>query len=111
LALTVFTCATFVPVKWVLTLLEQPAEVIPGAASYVRVAIPGVFPFYAFVLLRQSLQAMGRVAPVMWTVLAGNVLNAALNWIFIYGNLGSPALGAAGSSLATSVSRWVMALM
>ena len=111
LALTVFTCATFVPVKWVLTVLQQPTEVIPDAASYVRVAIPGVFPFYAFVVLRQSLQAMGRVAPVMWTVLAGNVLNAALNWIFIYGNLGSPALGVAGSSLATSVSRWVMALM
>lgn len=110
LALTVFTCATFVPVTWALTVFRQPAEVIPDAASYVRVAIPGVFPFYAFVVLRQSLQAMGRVAPVLWTVLLGNVLNAGLNWIFIYGNLGSPVLGVAGSSLATSISRWVMAL-
>ena len=75
-----------------------------------RVAIPGVFPFYAFIVFRQSLQAMGRVAPVLWTVLVANLLNAGLNWVFIYGHLGSPALGVAGSSLATSISRWVMAL-
>jgi len=110
LALTVFTCATFVPVKWVLLALRQPPEVVPDAASYVRIAIPGVFPFYAFIVFRQSLQAMGRVAPVLWTVLVANLLNAGLNWVFIYGNLGSPAMGVAGSSLATSVSRWVMAL-
>jgi MATE family multidrug resistance protein len=110
LALTVFTCATFVPVKPVLSALRQPAEVVPGAASYVLVAIPGVFPFYAFIVLRQSLQAMGRVAPVLWTVLMANVLNAGLNWVFIYGNLGAPPMGVAGSSLATSISRWAMAL-
>jgi len=111
LALTVVTCATFLPVTWVLTLLGQPAEVIPDAATYVRVAIPGVFPFYAFIVFRQSLQAMSRVAPVLWTVLVANVLNAGLNWVFIYGHLGSPALGVGGSSLATSISRWVMALL
>jgi MATE family, multidrug efflux pump len=110
LALTVFTCLTFVPVEWVLRALRQPPEVIPDAASYVRIAIPGVFPFYAFVVFRQSLQAMHRVAPVLWTVLLANLLNAGLNWVFIYGNLGSPALGVAGSSIATSVSRWAMAL-
>ena len=110
LALTVFTCATFVPVKWVLLSLRQPPEVVPDAASYVRIAIPGVFPFYAFVVFRQSLQAMHRVAPVLWTVLVANLLNAGLNWVFIYGNLGSPALGVAGSSVATSISRWAMAL-
>ena len=110
LALTIFTCAALVPVEWVLYTLKQPPEVVPDAASYVRIAIPGVFPFYAFIVFRQSLQAMHRVAPVLWTVLLANLLNAGLNWVFIYGHLGSPALGVAGSSIATSVSRWAMAL-
>src|SRR5215211_7435121 len=96
LALTVFSCATLIPARAVLTMLGQPAEVIPDAATYVRIAIPGVFPFYAFVVFRQSLQAMHRVAPVLWTVLAANALNAGLNWVFIYGNLGSPVLGVGG---------------
>ena len=111
LALTILTCAMFAPAEWVLSLLGQPPEVVPGAASYVFFAIPGVFPFYAFVVFRQSLQAMGRVAPVLWTVLAANLLNAGLNWVFIFGHLGSPALGVAGSSIATSISRWAMALL
>jgi MATE family multidrug resistance protein len=54
---------------------------------------------------------MSRVAPVLWTVLVANVINIALNWIFIYGNLGSPALGVTGASIATSIGRWAMALM
>jgi MATE family multidrug resistance protein len=57
------------------------------------------------------MQAMHRVAPVLWTVLVANLLNAGLNWVFIYGNLGSPALGVGGSAVATSISRWVMALL
>jgi MATE family multidrug resistance protein len=111
LALTIITCAAFIPAPWVMSLLRQPAEVVPDAAAYIRVAIPGVFPFYAFVVFRQSLQAMGRVAPVLWTVLAANLINIALNWVFIFGNLGSPALGVTGASLATSIGRWAMALM
>ena len=105
LALTIVTCATFIPVHWALTVLGQPAELIPDAATYVRVAIPGVFPFYAFIVFRQSLQAMHRVQPVLWTVLVANLLNACLNWVFIYGNLGSPAMGVGGASLATSIGR------
>src|SRR5690349_24586713 len=41
LALTVFSCATFIPARAVLTALRQPADVIPDATTYVRVAIPG----------------------------------------------------------------------
>ena len=111
LALTIVTCATFIPVRAVLGLLNQPAEVIPDAATYVHIAIPGVFPFDAFIVFRQSLQALGRVAPVLWTVLAANLLNAGLNWVFIFGNLGSPAMGVGGASLATSIGRWAMALV
>jgi multidrug resistance protein, MATE family len=111
LALTIVTCATFIPVHAVLGLLNQPAEVIPDAATYVHIAIPGVFPFYAFIVFRQSLQALGRVAPVLWTVLAANLLNAGLNWVFIFGNLGSPAMGVGGASLATSIGRWAMAVV
>src|SRR5687768_13411362 len=110
IVLTLVTCAAFLPVEPLLRLLRQPPETIPDAARYVQIAIPGVFPFYAFIVFRQSLQAMGRVAPVLWTVLAANVLNVGLNWVFIFGNLGSPPLGVSGASVATSISRWVMAV-
>jgi len=35
------------------------------------------------------------------------VLNVALNWVLIRGHLGAPAMGVAGSALASSIATWV----
>ena len=35
----------------------------------------------------------------------GSVLAPLLNWVFVYGNLGSPPLYASGSAIATAISR------
>jgi MATE family multidrug resistance protein len=99
------------PAPQVLTLFRQPPEIIPDASSFLRISIVGVVPYLAFVVLRQTLQAMHRVAPIVWTMLAANLVNAGLNWVFVYGHLGSPPLGAAGSAIATAVSRWLMAFL
>lgn len=88
--------------------LQQPADVIPLAKSYIWILIPSVLPFFLFIALRQSLQAMGKVRPVLLTMLAANVVNIALNWTLIFGNLGFPAMGVAGSAWATTLSRWFM---
>ena len=53
---------------------------------------------------------MSRVRAIVMTVIAANVINLFLNWVLIFGNLGSPAMGAVGSAWGTSVSRWVMML-
>ncbi len=94
----------------VLASLRQPAEVVPLAAGYVLACIPGLFPLLAFYALRQSLQAHGRVAPVLWSVLAANLANAVLNWALVYGKLGAPALGAVGAGWASSAARLLLAL-
>ena len=99
-----------VPVGPVLTFLQQPTEVVPIATRYVHGLLPAVFPFYVFVVLRQSLQAMGRLRAIVIAVVAANVLNAFLNWVFIFGNLGAPAMGAVGSAWVTSVARWFTTL-
>ncbi len=92
----------------VLGALGQPAGVVPLAARYVVRELPGVFPFLAFVVLRQTLQALGRVRDIVVAIVVGNVVNLALNWVLIFGHLGSPALGVAGSAWATTASRWMM---
>lgn len=88
---------------------KQPPELVPQAAAFVRVIIPGVLPFYLFIVFRQTLQAVGRIAPIVWVTLAANLLNAALNWVLIYGHLGMPRLEVAGSALATTISRFALA--
>ena len=93
-----------------LTLTRQPADVIPSAATYARISIWGVLPFFVFTVIRQSLQAMNRVREIVIIMVIANVVNGVLNWILIFGHFGSPAMGVAGSAWATAISRWVMAL-
>jgi MATE family multidrug resistance protein len=106
-----FCVLCIAPAPTVLTTLRQPHEIIGDASIYLRISLAGLAPYLVFVVLRQSLQAMHRVAPIVWTVIVANLSNAAFNWIFVYGHLGSPALGAAGSAIATAISRWLMLLL
>lgn len=108
--LTAVTVPFFLPARPVLDLLGQPADVVPLAAGYVRVAGPGLLPFLLFLVLRQSLQAMGRMRPIVITILAANLLNAVAGWVFVFGRLGCPPLGAVGAALAVTVSRFALAL-
>ena len=54
-------------------------------------------PFFVFLVLRQSLQAMGRMRAIVLAILGANALNAALGWALVFGRLGSPTLGAVGA--------------
>ncbi len=111
LLLTVPTTLVLLTVDPVLTLVQQPEEVVPLAAGYVYRVIPGVWPFFAFVVLRQTLQAHHHTRPVMVTIVAANVVNAVLNYAWIFGAWGFPAMGVLGSAWATMVSRWLMAFL
>jgi len=92
----------------VLTALGQPAEVVPGAARYARILVWSVPPFLAFVALRQSMQAMHRLAPLVYVVLLANGLNALLDWILIGGHVGFEGTGSEGCAWASVISRWAM---
>jgi MATE family multidrug resistance protein len=96
--------------KPLLGLAQQPPEILPLAVAYsVRMA-PGVLPFYLFVVFRQSLQAMRHTAPILMAIVLANLLNGLLNWILIFGHLGAPAMGVAGSAWATTASRWLLVI-
>jgi len=96
------------PVRPMLVALHQPPVLVPLASSYVLISILGVVPFLAFVVLRQSLQALGEMRVLLGVIVVANVANAFLNWVFVYGHLGSASMGAPGSAWATLASRWLM---
>jgi MATE family multidrug resistance protein len=57
------------------------------------------------------MQAMGRVAPLVITVVVANIVNAALDWVLVFGHLGFPRMEVAGSAWSTAVSRWVLLVL
>lgn len=108
LVLTVPFTLLLLDVEPALLLTGQPPRVSAQAASYIQGILWGGLPYFAFLVLRQTLQAMSVVRPAAMSIVIGNVVNVFANWVLIYGNLGMPALGVRGSAYATSLSRWAM---
>jgi MATE family multidrug resistance protein len=96
------------PAGKIFTAAHQPAEVVPLAVQYVLWMIPSTVPFFVFIVIRQTLQAMHRTRAIVWSIIGGNGCNALLNWLLIFGHAGFPAKGVVGSAWATSSSRWLM---
>lgn len=62
-------------------------------------------PVFAYLALRQFAESMGRPWVPVLIILGGVLLNIVLNWVFIYGHLGAPALGLTGAGISTLISR------
>jgi MATE family multidrug resistance protein len=88
--------------------LRQPAELHAGVGTYTTILAPSVLPFLLFSVGRQTLQAMHRVAPVVWVIVIANLANVVLNKWLIFGGFGVPPMGIAGSAWATTISRSLM---
>src|SRR5262245_53132528 len=75
IGLTVVTALLLFPAHALLVLTRQQPEIIPDTTAYVRISIPGVLPFLVFIVFRQTLQALHRVAPIVWTIVGANLSN------------------------------------
>lgn len=109
--LAALSCVALLPGEALFRFLRQPPDVVPTAAAFARACIPGVLPFFLFVVFRQSLQAFARIRPIVVAVVVANLVNAGLDWVLIFGNLGAPRLGPVGSGWATSSARALMCVM
>jgi len=96
------------PSESILTFFHQPPEVVPVAAAYIRICIPGLLPFYGFVVLRQSLQAMEMMRPIVLTIVVVNLFNLVADWVLVYGVGPVPQLGPIGSAWATTAARTLL---
>jgi len=96
------------PAEPILAFFRQPAEIVPVAADYIRICIPGLLPFYGFVVLRQSLQAMGRMRPIVMTIVVVNLFNLVADWALVFGVGPVPRLGPMGSAWATTAARTLL---
>jgi MATE family multidrug resistance protein len=99
------------PAERVLGMLGQPPELVKVAGPYVHVQWPSMIAFFLVVLCRQVLQSLGRMRPLVVTIVAANLMNALLAWSLVFGELGLPRLGTLGSGIATTIARWFMALL
>ena len=84
-----------------LRVLGQPEEVALLGGAYLRIAAWGLLPALLAFVVRSHLSAHERTRVVLVATVAALVVNAALNWVLIFGRLGLPALGVRGAAIAS----------
>ena len=93
----------------ILALLGGEPEVVADGVAYFRIgAITGVFMLAMFIMGAAMRGAGDSKTPMMINALA-NVINVILAWALIFGHLGMPALGVAGSAWAAGIARGIAA--
>ena len=85
----------------------QPPEVVAVMKPFFLLIAASLIPVIYFQVQRQYLDALGRPWVGTSIMLVDIALNALLNWIFIWGHWGAPALGLTGSGVATLIARWI----
>jgi multidrug resistance protein, MATE family len=81
---------------------------VAATVPFLKALIWSTLPLVLYFALRRYLQAMSIVKPVVFTLVSANLVNLLGNWTLVYGHLGMPALGVAGSGWSTCISRVYM---
>lgn len=94
----------------VLKHLGQPAEVSEMATPFLMVFIASILPLMVFLTFKQFAEGLSNTKAAMVISLSACVVNIALNYGFVFGNLGFPQLGLLGAAWSTFTARVIMAL-
>jgi len=94
-----------------LYLLNQPAEVIIYAKSYMKILSFSMIPFMIFQTYKQFFDGLSITKPGMIIAILSNFVNAAGNYFLIFGKFGFPKLGLDGAGIASTLTRLFMAFI
>lgn len=89
---------------------DQPPEVQILAKSYMRIIGFSTLPLMVFQTYKQFIEGFSIMKPAMIIAILANLINAFVNWILIFGELGFPRLELNGAGWATFASRLFMAI-
>ncbi|MDE1166332.1 MAG: MATE family efflux transporter [Pseudomonas sp.] len=103
-------CALLLNAEPILHLMKVDPQLIAPCMGYLRGIATGLPSVALYHVLRCTSDGMGRTRPSMVLGLCGLLLNIPLNYVFIYGHFGVPAMGGVGCGWATASVMWMMLL-
>ena len=111
LGLAVLSVFVFRYPEPLLALSEASPPVAAKVRSYLAIAAWGVPAGLAFRLFASYTTAVSRPRVMMLLNVMGLALKVPLNWVFVFGNLGAPEMGAAGCALSTVLVNWFVCIL
>jgi len=91
-----------------MTLMDIEDLLAEITKDYLYAMIFAIPAFLLFQALRNYIEGLSLTKPAMVIGFLGLLINIPLNWMFVYGKLGAPALGGAGCGVATAIVYWFM---
>ncbi|MGL4991981.1 MAG: MATE family efflux transporter [Sarcina sp.] len=107
IASLIFSIGAIMIPKVIMSFLSKDLQVIELGVSYLRISGIGYLLTNITMGYSAALRSVEEPKVPMFASIIGVLINAFLNWVFIFGNLGSPAMGVAGAALATTLARAV----
>jgi len=95
---------------WLAELLGASGDVKSNAVSYMQIRLFGAPAVLLTLVSFGALRGRQDMKTPLWIALGVNLLNLLLDWLMIFGRGPFPALGVAGSALASTISQWLGAL-
>lgn len=108
LLLSVPALFTLQHMEWLMILMKVDPKVIPVTQGYLQAISWGIPGIAAYLVLRFFNEAIGATRPGMYFAMLGVLFNVVGNYVFMYGKLGFPAMGATGIGLSSALVGWVM---
>ncbi len=96
---------------WILRLSAHPPEVLREELTYFRILMAGSISIPLNAAISSFFTGRGDTRTNMVAGLVGNVVNIVLDYAWIFGHFGFPALGIAGAAYATIVAGFVSPLI
>jgi MATE family multidrug resistance protein len=90
--------------------MKQPAEVVDLAMPYLTLVAVSLLPLIIFQAFKQFSDGLSLTRYPMYATILANVINVCLNYMFIFGKFGAPAMGVVGAAVGTLVSRVIMVI-
>lgn len=101
-----FALVAFIYPEYIIKIFTDDIQVINLGVGYLKfVALSYIFTALS-VTIQTCLRSTGQTALPMKGSIIGLVFNGILNYIFIFGKLGVPAMGVSGAAIGTTFSRF-----
>jgi MATE family multidrug resistance protein len=110
-ALAVFSVLIFRFPEPFLALSRPAPEVAAKVRAYLAIAAWGAPAGLAFRLFASYTTAVSLPRVLMVLNIIGLAAKVPLNWVFVFGHLGAPAMGASGCALSTTLVNWLIAVL
>jgi putative MATE family efflux protein len=96
----------FATTAQILQAMHTPQDAEPLAIAYLRIIFLAIPPMFLFTFMMMALRGAGDARTPFYFMLISAVLDVALNPLLIIGVGPFPALGIAGSAVATAIAQW-----